>query len=150
MRISRSLQVVLLFFVWGNIYAEDSGEIVEEIVVRAESSIASRLGEAGSASIITKEEIEEIGATHANEVLARVPGVWVNRGSGQEHLTAIRYAVYTGSGACGEFSFLEDGIPIRPVGFCNVNNLFELNTEQAQVIEAVSYTHLTLPTKRIV
>ena len=50
------------------------------------------MGEAGSASIISKEEIEEIGATHANEVLARVPGVWVNRGSGQEHLTAIRSA----------------------------------------------------------
>ena len=135
MKISRSLKVFLLFFIWGNIYAEDSGEIVEEIVVRAESSIASRLGEAGSTSIITKEEIEEIGATHANEVLARVPGVWVNRGSGQEHLTAIRSAVYTGSGACGEFSFLEDGIPIRPAGFCNVNNLFELNTEQAEAIE---------------
>ena len=69
-----------MFFVWGNIYAQDSDEIVEEIVVRAESSIASRLGEAGSASIISKDEIEEIGATHANEVLARVPGVWVNRG----------------------------------------------------------------------
>ena len=135
MKISRSIKGFLLFFFWGNIYAQDSDEIVEEIVVRAESSIASRLGEAGSASIISKDEIEEIGATHANEVLARVPGVWVNRGSGQEHLTAIRSAVYTGSGACGEFSFLEDGIPIRPAGFCNVNNLFELNTEQAEAIE---------------
>ena len=61
MKISRSIKGFLLFFVWGNIYAQDSDEIVEEIVVRAESSIASRLGEAGSASIISKEEIEEIG-----------------------------------------------------------------------------------------
>ncbi|MEM7080255.1 MAG: TonB-dependent receptor, partial [Pseudomonadota bacterium] len=48
---------------------------------------------------------------------------------------AIRSAVFTGSGACGEFSYLEDGIPIRPAGFCNVNNLFEINTEQAAAIE---------------
>jgi len=118
-----------------NIWAEDVSVEMEEIVVSASSSIHQRLGQAGSASIISGEEIEEIAATHINEALARVPGVWVSRGSGQEHLTAIRSAVYTGSGACGEFSYLEDGIPIRPAGFCNVNNLFELNTEQAAAIE---------------
>jgi outer membrane receptor protein involved in Fe transport len=32
---------------------------------------------------------------------------------------------------------LEDGIPLRPVGFCNVNELFELNYEQAGAIEVV-------------
>ena len=76
-----------------------------------------------------------IGATHPSEALLRVPGVWVSRGSGQEHLTAIRSAVLTGAGACGEFLFLENGLPVRPAGFCNVNNLFELNTEQAGRIE---------------
>ncbi|MFM7119806.1 MAG: TonB-dependent receptor, partial [Gammaproteobacteria bacterium] len=53
----------------------------------------------------------------------------------QEHLTAIRSPVYAGLGACGEFLYLEDGIPIRPAGFCNINNLFELNTEQARALE---------------
>ena len=77
----------------------------------------------------------EVAATHPSEVLNRVPGVWVNRGSGQEHLTAIRSAVYTGSGACGEFALLENGIPLRPQGFCNINNLFELNMEQAYAVE---------------
>ena len=28
-------------------------------------------------------------------------------------------------------SELENGIPVRPTGFCNVNNLFQMNTEQA-------------------
>ena len=27
--------------------------------------------------------------------------------------------------------YVSDGLPVRPAGFCNVNNLFELNTEQA-------------------
>lgn len=107
---------------------------IEEIVVRS-SSIAQRLGDSGSSNVLTAEEIADIGASHVNETLARVPGVWVSRGSGQEHLTAIRSAVYTGAGACGEFSFLENGVPLRPAGFCNVNNLFEANTEQASAIE---------------
>ena len=43
--------------------------------------------------------------------------------------------MYAGLGACGEFLYLEDGIPIRPAGFCNINNLFEVNSEQAAAIE---------------
>ena len=110
-------------------------EVIEDIIVTASSSIHERLGETGSKSVILQAEIQNIGATHINETLSRVPGVWISRGSGQEHLAAIRSAVYTGSGACGEFSYLENGVPIRPAGFCNVNNLFEVNTEQAAAIE---------------
>ncbi len=115
---------------------EAAGEdVIEEIVVSAEAALAARLGEAGSWNAIDGGEIDRIRATHPNEALARVPGVWISRGSGQEHLTAIRSAVLTGAGACGEFLFLENGIPIRPAGFCNVNNLFEMNTEQAGRLE---------------
>jgi iron complex outermembrane recepter protein len=32
---------------------------------------------------------------------------------------------------------LENGIPIRPTGFCNVNELFDVNSEQAQPIEVL-------------
>ena len=108
--------------------------VLEEITVRA-ASIHERLGESGSRSVLLAEEVAAIGATHVNETLSRVPGVWVSRGSGQEHLTGIRSAVFTGAGACGEFSYLETGVPLRPAGFCNINNLFAANTEQAAAIE---------------
>jgi len=115
--------------------SSDTGPVIEEIVVSGDARLAARLGEVGSWNAIDADEIELIGATHPTETLARVPGVWISRGSGQEHLTAIRSAVLTGAGACGEFLFLENGIPIRPAGFCNVNNLFEMNTEQAGSME---------------
>ncbi len=108
---------------------------LEEIVVFGDSALAAKLGGTGSWSALKADEIEAIGATHINETMNRIPGVWVVRGSGQEHLTAIRSAVLTGPGACGAFQFLEDGIPIRPSGFCNVNNLFEVNSEQAGGLE---------------
>jgi iron complex outermembrane recepter protein len=69
--------------------------------------------------------------------MVRVPGVWISRGSEQEHLTAVRSAVLSGPGACGAFLLQENGVPIRPAGFCNVNNLFELNVEQAAAIEVI-------------
>lgn len=115
--------------------ATQDGSAIEEIVVRADASLFARLGELGSRDMLTGEEVNRIGATHIHETLARIPGVWISRGSGQEHLTAIRSPVYTGAGACGEFIFLEDGIPIRPAGFCNVNNLFEVNSEQVGALE---------------
>ena len=116
---------------------ESSGQPawIEEMLVSANRSIHAGLGDSGSRSILSEAEVALIGATHVNETLARVPGVWVSRGSGQEHLAAIRSGVFTGSGACGEFIYLENGVPIRPAGFCNINNLFEVNTEQASAIE---------------
>ena len=132
-RVIRHALCGLGFIVVPSVFGEDG--IVEEIVVVESASIQSRLGDTGSSSVLLADEIQEIGATHINETLSRVPGVWISRGSGQEHLSAIRSPVYTGAGACGEFSYLENGIPLRPAGFCNINNLFEANTEQAQAIE---------------
>jgi len=82
-------------------------------------------------------EIDRVAATHASEVLNRLPGVWISRGSGQEQLTAIRSPVLSGVGACGAFLFLEDGVPIRPTAFCNVNQMSELATELAGDIEVL-------------
>jgi outer membrane receptor protein involved in Fe transport len=92
---------------------------------------------AGSATRVPASEVSLTGATHHAELLNRVPGVLIQRGSGQESLTALRSPVLTGPGSCGAFLFLEDGIPLRPVGFCNVNELFEVNSEQAEAVEVL-------------
>ncbi|MCJ7557526.1 MAG: TonB-dependent receptor, partial [Gammaproteobacteria bacterium] len=54
-----------------------------------------------------------------------------------ELLPAIRSPVLTGAGSCGAFLVAENGFPIRPAGFCNVNQLFEINLEQADAVEVV-------------
>jgi len=86
---------------------------------------------------LQNETISLEAPKHPNELLDRVPGVWVTLGSGQEHLTAIRSPVLTGAGACGAFMVLEDGVPTRPSGFCNVNQLFEVNIAQASQIDVL-------------
>lgn len=92
---------------------------------------------AGNTTRIGGATVNLVGAVHVSQLLFRSPGTWISRGSGQEHLTAIRSPVLTGAGACGAFMFLEDGIPIRPAGFCNVNQLFEVNSEQADAVEVI-------------
>ncbi|MEO1246309.1 MAG: TonB-dependent receptor [Pseudomonadota bacterium] len=114
-----------------------SADTLEEIVVTGARSAQSTLDYAGSISAIGQGDVEAVKHQHIHELLTRVPGVWLSRGSGQEHLTAIRSPVLTGAGSCGAFLVLEDGIPVRPAGFCNVNQLFELPTEFADGIEIV-------------
>jgi iron complex outermembrane recepter protein len=110
---------------------------IDEIVVTSERRAQSSREVAASISALDRERIAAVNARHAHEILTRVPGVWLSRGSGQESLPAIRSPVLSGAGACGAVLTLEDGIPTRPAGFCNVNQMFELLTEQAAAIEVL-------------
>jgi outer membrane receptor protein involved in Fe transport len=69
--------------------------------------------------------------------MQQVPGAWIARGNGQESLPSLRSPVLTGAGSCGAFFMAADGISLRAPGFCNVNQLFDSNTEQAGRIEVV-------------
>ena len=78
------------------------------------------------------------------QALSRVAGVNLHRGNGQEYLPAMRSPVLTGAGGCGGFLMQEDGIALRAAGFCNINELFEANTEMAQRIEVLRGTGTVL------
>src|SRR5512135_2422250 len=110
---------------------------LEEIVVTATRRPLPAHDVPLSLGAVGGDELRLLGSTHHAEALNRLPGVIIQRGSGQESLTAIRSPVLTGAGSCGAFLLLENGIPIRPVGFCNVNELLEVNTEQASAIEVL-------------
>lgn len=119
-----------------DVLTDKSATLLEIVEVHSQRKIINQSIES-SVNSISKEKIELIAAKHPNEILNQIPGSWISRGSGQEHLTAIRSPVLTGSGACGAYMVLEDQVPTRPSGFCNVNQLFEVNLAQAQSIEVL-------------
>jgi iron complex outermembrane receptor protein len=119
------------------IVRENVREAVSEIVVTGRRREQPVLRYPGNIERLDGELVAAVRHQHVHQLMTRVAGVWISRGSGQEHLTAIRSPVLTGAGSCGGFLFLEDGIPIRPAGFCNVNQMFEMNTEQAWSIEVI-------------
>jgi outer membrane receptor protein involved in Fe transport len=88
-----------------------------------------------SIDVLSVEDLSAISLVHPAEALNGVAGVNIHRGSGQEHLTAIRSPVLTGGAGAGSFLYLEDGVPLRAAGFANVNGLFEAGTEFASKLE---------------
>jgi len=109
----------------------------QDIVVTATRDKRSAFLTPASISRIDDETIAAIDSKHQADVLNRNAGVYIQRGSGAESLGAIRSPVLTGAGACGAFLVAEDSLPIRPTGFCNLNEMFELNYEQARQIEVL-------------
>ena len=87
--------------------------------------------------VLSSGQLERINHSHIQESLNRVPGVNLQRGSGQEYLPSIRSPVLTGAGACGSFMISENNIPVRAAGFCNINELFDAHAEQAGQIEVL-------------
>lgn len=112
-----------------------SGRPPDEIVVTAERQPQQSADVAASVATLSGEELREVAPVHPAELLNRVSGVNINRGNGQEHLTALRSPVLTGGAGAGSFLYLEDGVPLRAAGFANVNGLFEANTEFATGLE---------------
>ena len=88
-------------------------------------------------STVNSETLQFIDPIHINEIMQRVPGAWISRGNGQESIIALRSPVLTGTGGCGAFFAAADGISLRAPGFCNVNQLFDTNFEQAGRIEVI-------------
>lgn len=85
--------------------------------------------------VISSLSPEGLTLAHPAEILNTVAGVNIHRGSGQEHLTAIRSPVLTGGAGAGSFLYTLDGVPLRAAGFANVNALLEAPTELARRIE---------------
>ena len=109
---------------------------VDEIIVQGIYDSNVEIGDiAGSVGLIGQNELSTVSPIHPAEALNAIGGVNIHRGSGQEHLTAIRSPVLTGGAGAGSFLYLEDGVPLRAAGFANVNGLFETGTEFAGKLE---------------
>ena len=132
------MSVALLALLGASAVADVPGNgVLDETVVTATRRAESILNYAGSATRVSVDDVDQVASTHSSEIVNRAAGSMIQRGSGEESLIALRSPVLTGGGACGAFLILEDSIPIRPVGFCNVNELFEVDSEQAQAIEVL-------------
>ncbi len=118
--------------------AQTGQERIEEIQVVSTSRRSEGLADVNaSVAVLAEDELDLVSHSHLQEALNRLPGVNVHRNNGQESLVAIRSAVLTGAGACGAFLVAEQGIPVRANGFCNVNEMFDTHSENAQQIEVI-------------
>ncbi|HAT08150.1 MAG TPA: TonB-dependent receptor, partial [Rhodobiaceae bacterium] len=108
--------------------------VIDEVIVTTTRSDSLRIDNAGNIATIDPSETVNLFPV---EMLNRAPGVHIHRGSGQEHLTAIRSPVLVGGAGAGSFLYLEDGIPMRAPSFANVNGLMDAMPQVDGTIEIV-------------
>ena len=136
------LLVVFLSALMCSAHAQEQN--IDTITVTANRQ-QSQLSELSSnMAWLSEEELNLLEPQHIQQALTRIAGAWISRGNGQEHLTALRSPVLTGAGSCGAFFMAEDGIALRAPGFCNANQLFDSNSEQAERIEVVKGSNSVL------
>ncbi|MEM9255408.1 MAG: TonB-dependent receptor [Pseudomonadota bacterium] len=129
------LAILILVHALSNVASANAAQ--EQVLVTANrvSEDAKRLPLSWSA--VDSNALQMVAPVHINEIMQQVPGAWISRGNGQESLISLRSPVLTGPGSCGAFFTAADGISLRAPGFCNVNQLFDANFEQASRIEVI-------------
>lgn len=106
---------------------------LEDVVVSATRE-ATPLAQAPiSIGKINQQTLQDIKPTFIGQVLDRVPGVHMTDLGNEQHSMSIRQPM----SYAAVYQYLEDGVPIRPVGIFNHNALYEINLSGADGIEVV-------------
>lgn len=111
----------------------EEGAVLDEFVVSG-SRVATPLLETPQAiGVVKREVLERDKPKNLGEVMNRIPGVQWNDLGNEQHSMGIRQPISTNA----VYQYLEDGIPIRPLGVFNHNALNELNMAGSDSVEVV-------------
>lgn len=103
------------------------------VVVSANRQLGMRSESPISIYKLNDKQIVETRANFLTELLNKVPGVIMANFNHEQHTVAIRQPI----GLNPYFLYLEDGIPIRPVGIFQNNGLIEINQAAIENLEVV-------------
>lgn len=102
---------------------DSTSTILEDVFITANRTKTLRRETPVAISKITAKTIDETKASSLYEIANKVPGVvMVNLGN-EQHAMSIRQPISYSS----YYLYLEDGLPIRPLGVFNHNALLEIN-----------------------
>jgi len=110
---------------------------IESVLVTATRAPVDGSALPVSWSSVASRDVAFTSLQHSNQLFQRTAGTWISRNNGQESLISMRSPVLTGPGSCGSFLTAADGIELRAPGFCNVNQLFDVNLAQAGAVEVL-------------
>ena len=115
-------------------HAENDSLPALEAVVVSGSRTETKLSETPQAIGAVKNEVLQRDKPKTmGEVINRIPGVYWNDLGNEQHSMGIRQPISTNA----VYQYLEDGIPIRPLGVFNHNSLNEMNMAGTDSVEVV-------------
>lgn len=106
---------------------------LENVFITANRTAAQRKETPVAISKLTAKTINETKATAVYEIVNKTPGVLMVNLGNEQHMMSIRQPMTTNA----YYLYLEDGLPIRPMGIFNHNALLEINQFNLQSIEVV-------------
>ena len=112
---------------------EPAVEDLQTVVVTGNREAALRTESPIAISKLSSKLIEETKLTGISEVINKTPGVLMVNLGNEQHMMAIRQPMTTNA----YFLYMEDGVPIRPMGVFNHNALLEMNQFTVSSIEVV-------------
>lgn len=108
-------------------------KLLDDVVVTANRGASSKREVPVAISKLSQKTILETKATAVFEIINKTPGVLMVNLGNEQHAMAIRQPMNTNA----YYLYLEDGLPIRPMGVFNHNALLEINQFNLQSIEVV-------------
>ncbi|MBN8857486.1 MAG: TonB-dependent receptor [Sphingobacteriales bacterium] len=115
------------------IFLQPAATELAEIIVSANRELQPRSEAPISIHTISKATINDTKATRLDQVLNKVPGVFMVDLGNEQHAMSIRQPI----GYSNLYLYLEDGIPIRTVGDFNHNALIEINQAAIDRVEVI-------------
>ena len=106
---------------------------LQQVVVTANREAALRTDAPVAISKISPAVINDTKPILITELINKVPGVVMLNYNNEQHAMAIRQPM----GTSPYFLYLEDGLPMRPMGVFNHNTLIEMNLFSISNIEVV-------------
>ncbi len=106
---------------------------LNQVIVSANREKQLRSEVPSAISTISAKQMEETSPNTLDQVLNKIPGVFVADLANEQHMTSIRQPISTK----GLFLFLEDGLPTRPTGVFNHNAMNEFNQGVIRSIEVI-------------
>ncbi|MFL9829268.1 TonB-dependent receptor [Flavobacterium sp. ST-87] len=130
-----ALLVISQFVIAQNKSKSDTTNVHElhDVFITANRTATLRKETPVAISKLTAKTIDESKATAAYEIINKTPGVLMVNLGNEQHMMSIRQPMTTNA----YYLYLEDGLPIRPMGIFNHNALLEINQFNLQSIEVV-------------
>lgn len=108
-------------------------EDLQIVVVTASREAQARTDAPIAIARLSPTLLAETKATNLSELINKTPGVFMPNLNNEQHMMGIRQPF----GTSAYFLYLEDGVPIRPMGVFNHNALIEVNQLAISSIEVV-------------
>jgi iron complex outermembrane receptor protein len=114
-------------------FAAEEVKTLDETVVSA-SKEATKLSDTPAAiGKVDGKAVDDTKPTFIGQVLDRVPGVHMTDLGNEQHNMSIRQPMSYNA----VYLYMEDGVPLRPVGIFNHNALYEVNLTGSDSIEVL-------------